>query len=55
MKILKISKSYQAQNSSQKAFIKLILSKNVSYKLHKCARNTSGVNKEIISFIKDFS
>ena len=55
LKILKTWKSLQRQNSSQKAFIKHSLSINVSHKLHKFTRKTSDMNKEIVSFIKNFS
>ena len=54
MKILKIAISLQTQNLSSKAFIKHILSINILHKLHKFARKTSDMKKEIIAFIKDF-
>ena len=55
LKILKITKLLQAQNLSHKAFIKHILSIIALHRLHKFARKTSGMKKEILSLIKDFS
>ena len=54
-KYLEITPSVKAIIESKKTFIKHILSKNVSHKLHKFARKTLDMKKQIISLIKDFS
>ena len=53
---LKVFLSVRNKNSENfEVFIKHILSINALHKLHKIGRKTSGIKKEILSFIKNFS
>ena len=56
LQLLKVFLSVRNKNSENfEVFIKHILSINALHKLHNIGRKTSGIKKEILSFIKDFS